>query len=602
MAGWQERVNELKQQLDTVKNDSAKIEYYLLIGSKYLSNIPDAGLNYYLKARQLAEQKNDSSFLAYVLFNICDYYITTSEYKLALETASNGLTLCPNNKMLLSLGNEKMSEAYSFMGFFDESLKHNKISLALEIERKDTLRIAETLDLIGIYFLEQDILDSALYYLHQANSYTISIEGKPSIFDLSHLGLTYTYMEEYDSALYYHYLAYHYDLTLDNGDDIANDEYYIALTFYKNEQYDSVKKYTDRCIKRSKELGLYGTLIYAYNLLYELHENQGNYKEALKYSVLKSVCSDTLYERNKQLYISGIEAKHKYIEQQELLEATEARNKLLEKQSKLMVILFIVGLLLLGSMFIIVVLISKRNQANQKLLKEVEQANIAKEKLISVISHDLKGLIGTIRNGLKYTIEDSLDFESVKKMVKSFYSVVESTYDLLENLLTWARNNKESLEPTFSFIDLLEVSKQSISHIEYLAEKKNIEIRNNISTITFEADKNMVLTILRNIFSNAIKFSPVDSVVILSSQINGASIEIIVKDFGIGISDEILSDIFNNSLTRMYTKGTLGERGSGLGLSICKSFVERHNGEINAESELGKGTTFYIKLPLKQRR
>jgi signal transduction histidine kinase len=602
LAGWQEEVNDLKQQLDTIEDDSMKVEYYLSIGSKYLPNIPEAGFSYFLKAKQLAKQINDSSLLAYVMFNICDYFVSTSEYKLALETAAEGLTLCPKDKMLLSIGNEKMSEAYSFMGFFDEALKCNKISLALEIERKDTLRIAQTLDLIGIYFLEMDILDSALYYLHQANAYTISINGKPSTFDLSHLGHTYTYLGEFDSALHYHYLAYHSDLILDNGDDLAYDEYYIAFTYYKSGQYDSVKKYTDRCIKRSKELGLYAALMYSYNLLYELYEAQGNYKEALKYSVLKNVCSDTLYERNKRLYISGIEAKFKFEEQQEVLEATEARNKLLEKQSQLMTILAIVGFLLLGSMVVIIVLITKRNQANQKLLNDVEQANIAKEKLISVISHDLKGLIGTIRNGLKYTIEDSLDFDSVKKMVKSFYSVVESTYDLLENLLTWARNSKESLEPTFTAIDLHDLSKQSISHVAYLAEKKNIEIKNNISKISIEADENMVLTILRNVFSNAIKFSPVNSVVILSSQMNGSNIEIIVKDYGIGISDEILNDICNNNLTRMYTKGTLGERGSGLGLSICKSFIEKHRGELRAESETGKGTVFYIKLPLQQKK
>lgn len=602
MAGWQEEVDELKHQLDTVETDTMKIKYCIVIGDKFLPNIPDVAFEYYLKAKNIAKQINDSSFLAFTMFNICDYYMMVSEYKLALETASNALTLCKKDKRLLSLGHERMAEAYSFMEIFDKSLEHNRISLALEIERKDTLRIAKTLHLIGTYFLELDNFDSALHYLYKANAYNVLINGKPLSFDLSHLGHTYTYMGEYDSALHYHYQAYYYDSIRGDSYDLAVDEYYIAFTYYNSGHYDSARKYTNKCILRSEKLGLYETMLYCYELLYEMYEKQENYKEAFKYSVLKNAYTDTLHKKNKQSYVKGLEAKKKFEEQQKVLEATEQENILLEKQSQLMTILAIVGLLLLGSMFFIIVLISKRHQANRKLLNEVEKANMAKEKLISVISHDLRGLIGTIRNGLKYTLEDSLDYNSVKKIIRSFYVVVDSTYDLLENLLTWAQDSKENMDPSFVFVNLLEISEQSLAHTSHLANRKNIEIVNEINKISFEADKNMLLTILRNMFSNAIKFSPVDSKVELSSYTDGKYVDIVIKDNGIGISQDILNDIFSNKFTCMYTKGTMGERGSGLGLSICKSFIDKHHGEIWAESELGKGTTFHIRLPLKQKR
>lgn len=597
---WEDKYDSLKTGLDTLSADTQKIKQLVKIGDVLLLNIPEASIDYYLEAKKLAEELKDTTYITQCLLNICDHYIMMSDYSYALETAYEALALSKENKELLSLSHERIAEANSFLEEYEESLKHNKISLQLEIERKDTLRMANTLHLIGTYFLEVDEFDSALYYLYEANMLNTLIHGKPIAFDLSHIGHTYTYMGEFDSALHYHFKAYYYDSIDESNYDMAIDEYYIAFAYFRSKQYDKALNFVNRSISRSKQLGLYEVMVFNYDLTYKIFEQKSDYKKALEFAVLKNQYADTLRDKNKQSLAQSLEAKYRFEEQGKRLKIKEAENSLLEKQSKLLIILIIVSLLFLISTLIIILQINKRHRSVSELLKEVETANASKEKLISVISHDLRGSVGTLRNAIKYTLEDSIDLKSLRNMMSSFYPVVDSTYDLLENLLTWAQLNKEKLEPDFESINIYDICSKSIEQTNSIAINKQIKVINNIiGKIEIQADKNMLLIIFRNLISNAIKFSGPGSEISISCNMSGTYIELLFQDQGIGISSRVQKTIFSTP-TDIHTKGTMGERGSGLGLSICKSFVDKHDGDIKVESTPGKGSTFRVILPLNQ--
>lgn len=599
-ANWQETFDSLKVQLDTIQDDSTKIEKLFEIGDLLLKNVPLVSFEYFQQAKEIASRNNDTTHIVPGILRLCKYYMMVSEYSYVLETAYEALEKSGDNLAFKSDSHEQISEGYSFLEDYDEAIKHVRITLDLKTQLKDTSGIANAMHLIGVNYLEIDEMDSALLYLYQAKDLNIALTGKPDPFDLSHIGHTYTYMDQFDSALYYHFQAFYYDSLADKNYDMAIDEYYIGFAYYRNEKYAKAINYINRSINRSNQLGLFEVMQYNYFVLAEIYAKQKDYMQAYEYALLRNDYADTLREKSNQSLVQSLEAKYRFKDQERQIATAEAENILLEKQSRLLIILIIVSLLLLASTIVIIFQIDKRNRANRRLLKAVEEADQAKEKIINVISHDLRGSIGTLRNAVKYTLDDTLDFDSIKNMMKSFYPVVDSTYDMLENLLTWARYNKEKLVPNFEQLNIKELCNTSLMHISPMVESKGISIINNAESLNIEADKSMLLTVFRNLISNAVKFSHTNSKVSIDCNSTSSSLEVQIKDYGIGIPEKILNKLFEAPLNYIHTKGTLGERGSGLGLAMCKDFIEFHQGKIWVKSVEGKGSTFHIYLPLHQ--
>jgi signal transduction histidine kinase len=165
--------------------------------------------------------------------------------------------------------------------------------------------------------------------------------------------------------------------------------------------------------------------------------------------------------------------------------------------------------------------------------------------------------------------------------------------------LTWASFGKEKLMPILDVMDMREIINKSISHINHLAVSKSLSIINHLTDISVMADRNMMLSVVRNLLTNAIKFSYPKNEIHIRSEIIGTNLIISVQDYGIGISPEALVKIFESPFD-FHTAGTMGERGSGLGLSICRSFIQKHGGRIWAESREGTGSTFFFSLPVNK--
>jgi signal transduction histidine kinase len=596
-AGRQERVDSIKALIEQTESDSAKTRLYILLGTEVRSNTPDESLDYFTQARKLAEKIKDTTYLVKSILGISDFYSLVSEYSTSLELAFQALSLSENNSKLLSLCHSRLAGVHHMLEEFDQALLHNRIALALDKQNKDTSRIAIDYHRIGTLFLENDKFDSAIYYLHLANSYAIKMNGKSDSYDLSHLGHTYTYMGVFDSALYYHFEAFKYDSLDERSYEMSVDEYYIAFTYLKKGTYDKAVAYAQRSINRGKDLKLFEIMLYNYELLYEVFEKRGDYKNAFEYALLRNNYADSLRDKSKESLIQSLEVKYKFEDQERQLKSAEAENRLLLRQKTLLIILSVVSLLLLVSTFVIIIQKNRRQKANRELLLELEKANLSKERLISIISHDLRGSIGTLRNAVEFIIDDKLDFKTSRELMQSFFPVVDSTYDLLENLLTWAKYGKENLEPLFEEVDMKSIIEKSVLHTSHLATSKNIEIVNNVENIVVLADRNMLLMVVRNLISNAIKFSHPKSKVYISCATAGNIAELTVKDEGVGMKEEVLQNIFNTPVD-YHSKGTMGERGSGLGLSICKIFIEKQGGQIWASRNPEKGSSLYFTIPL----
>lgn len=236
----------------------------------------------------------------------------------------------------------------------------------------------------------------------------------------------------------------------------------------------------------------------------------------------------------------------------------------------------------------------------RKSEEKLKELNATKDRLFSIIGHDLRGPISSFKLVIDLMISDCDLSDSVALMdiLQGIQKSAESTYDLLENLLAWARSQQNEIVFSPKEIALDEVVLKTIDLLSDICKNKEIVIINNVKeNTTVYADKNMLMTVLRNLISNAIKFSPKGKQIEVFASKNQNEHLITVKDEGTGIMPENLEKLFKNT-EHLTTYGTNGEKGSGLGLLLCKDFIGKHNGNIWVESELGKGSMFMFTLPI----
>ncbi len=238
--------------------------------------------------------------------------------------------------------------------------------------------------------------------------------------------------------------------------------------------------------------------------------------------------------------------------------------------------------------------------SNEKLIK----SNLTKDKLFSIISHDLKSPFNSLLGFINILEEeyDKLDTVSHKKFIKTIYNSSNLIYNLLDNLLSWSRIQTQKIEFSPTAIDLLKVSENSIKVLSALSNDKNITIINQIKSPLFVlSDEFMLSTIFRNLISNSIKFTPDFGSITLSVKENRTSskslITVCIQDSGIGIKSDDLENIFKTEDIKS-TRGTNNEKGTGIGLSICKEFIEYHHSTIWVESKVGVGSKFCFNLNL----
>jgi len=234
-------------------------------------------------------------------------------------------------------------------------------------------------------------------------------------------------------------------------------------------------------------------------------------------------------------------------------------------------------------------------------LKLIE-LNATKDKFISILAHDLKNPFNTLL-GFSTLLSKNIrkyDIDKIEIQVNQIYQTTKRTYDLLDDLLTWAtaQSGKMTFEP--KKINFANICQDLIENMKQIANAKNITI-NNFKSENFNifADSNMVKTTLRNLISNAIKFTNENGQINIYTEKNQSNAIITISDNGVGIDKDNHTKLWD--LTQQYTTtGTADEKGTGLGLLLCKEFVEKHGGKIWVESELGKGSDFKFTMPLLQ--
>ncbi|MBU0475289.1 MAG: tetratricopeptide repeat-containing sensor histidine kinase, partial [Bacteroidetes bacterium] len=553
------------------------------IGAAYyqLGNY-NIALEYFIESSKY--RKKYSSLNSPVLLNsIGLIYLELQDTALAFNYFTEALS---NAKTLNSI----LGQGYSYLNFGDYYFRQKKYSLALEYlsrakpfyaELKDQNGIAKILNRIGLVYLETN-------QIQLAEKSFLAAYKKSKINELK--------QSEIESFINY-----------------------IRIQIQRGE-YDLAKVNLENTYIKAEKQNLSDSKLQILSLHSTLYEKISNYKKAFYYRNLYEKLKESLFNEKSLRIITDLKEKYEAdkkekenisLQYQNNIQKLEIENQAREKLYIIVVSIF--SFFVIGYLIYLNTLRKRRNVGlllakkeveiiNKKLNetnKQLQNLNSTKDKFFSLISHDLKNPFGTLLGATQILKNEDGDLteEDKKELIDIIASDSERLYALLENLLFWANSQTGKLKAKKSEIELYPIINDISNLLKSNAENKEIKIMLNIpENLMINFDEFMFSTIIRNLIINAIKFSFRKGKITIEATENGNKIHLKIMDEGIGIEKENLHKLFDEG-SAFKQNGTEKEKGTGLGLILCRDFMKENDATINVESELTKGTTFELILP-----
>lgn len=562
---------------------------------------------------QISIAQNDSMQMAIAYNMIGDHYYDLGEYDEAYHyfTQSYRLANQKSDKIRMAVAMHNVGRVFKVLGQYDRAKAHLELSRRMSKEANDILGEPYSLDELGDLMIRRGNYDSALLLLKESLVTLRIIEDailEPRIY--SRIANTYTRKGDFTTAFSYYDSAASGYAQSKNRLGIAEVELGRGQIYAQQGKFLEAQSAFEKSLLIAQELHARTLEIRCFNNLSKLWESKGDYKKSLEYYKSFKLLEDSLFsqEMNEKLFRDQMrfetESKDTQIAQLSRLEALQKDE--IKKQEFIRNI-FVVVAALAGILLLTIYRSSQRRRRINKLLlehqaemekrsAELEQLNQVKDKFFSIISHDLRSPINALAGLLDLMDRGAIRPEDMGKNVHELKERFNHARTLLNNLLDWTllQMDKLSLQP--AKIDMHKVGNENIQMLGTVQEKR-IEIRNEIAagTVAF-ADSNTINLVLRNLITNAIKFTNEGGHIILSAQEKGKFWNVSIQDDGVGIKPEVVKMLFDKT-SPYSTRGTANEKGTGLGLILCKEFVEKNGGAISVMSEEGKGSTFSFTVP-----
>lgn len=580
-------------------------------------------LMYYLKSLKIRQQLDIQVDIARSLTNIGLIYrrlgshINAQKYfEQALELTSEKTNPLGKALIYIHIGNTLRDNGNS-----KEALSNYKKALELREQVGNKLSISQAMRSISNAYSDIENYSNAKYYLNQALKILRDINDEKSIADIYNELGNLAQKEKNDKlALEYFTQAssiYSKHFELDKKGLCIRKIGEIQTSFDK---YDDALQSLKLALSLGESTGNAKLIELTHLALHNLYIKQNQHNNALQSyyeyihirdSLNTALQKEAIWQASLDLELNKKAEEIKAIESEVENLRTEAQLKTiqLEKQTLIRnffaVVLVFVFLIALGSLYGYLLIRKKNswlNEANEKLaasesdLKKLVQT---KDKLFSIIAHDLRSPF-TALVGLTEVLSNQaqkLDSSEVSEYGHLIHESSEKLLNLIDNLLQWSRSQTGKIKLVSKKINLFDLANDVIGILSLQAEAKKIRI---VSTIgkesSFFADYDTVSTVIRNLISNAIKYTEQEGLITIGAYDQGNKVVIKITDNGVGIEKKNLDKLFKIE-ENFSTKGTKQEAGTGLGLIVCKEFVELNRGEISVESEVGKGTTFTFWLP-----
>lgn len=538
-----------------------------------------------------------------------EYYFNAFEYAKKYFKGKKPLILCNIGTLYLELNDIDLAEKY-----FNDALKLvdlNKISLESSYMY---LCLAELNSKKNDYY-------KAIEYYNISRKYygtgEIDYSGMAKI--SNRLGETYLELKKFDLAKTHVLEAYEISKKYNLKNHLVTSLINFSKIYLKMGNINEAQKNVDKAFLFSQDGNFLDALTETSKLQYEIYKKTKNYKKSLQFYEQYIALQDSL--ANKKNLRTLTETKENFETTQKEKRNNELQNinklQTLElKRKRLQNILIICASVFFVFVIIYLLYINNYNKKKNKYLstandeikrineklnntnKLLEYSNSTKDKFFSIISHDLRNPFNTILGASRILNEelDELNKKEIKELIEIVTKDSERLYALLENLLSWANSQTGKLKANKVNIFLNNMVSEIVQLYISSAKSKNIELKIDIAKhIIVVFDEFMLNTILRNLISNAIKFSNSGSIINIIAEEQNNSILLIVKDTGVGIKEHNLKKIFDEG-SNFNEPGTNNEKGTGLGLLLCHNFVKQNSSDISVESKYGEGTTFTITL------
>jgi signal transduction histidine kinase len=460
--------------------------------------------------------------------------------------------------------------------------------------------------------------DSALHYLNlsvteankllETGGLTTLRQDQSKTF--SKIAKAYLGKKEYNKALAYYDSTFNLHVQASNQFGIAEVELGRATVYQQQGKTDEAMAYTTKALGLAKEIKARVIEISCYKLLTTLWEAKGDDKKALSYFKQFHALEDSLYSNEIQQKILrdqiGFETEMLDNRIAVLTLQEEDRISRLKKSefiSNILVVVVALSAILLVTVYRsgqrrkqINLLLLQHQEEMQKRSEELEQLNEVKDKFFSIISHDLRSPINALAGLMDLLDKGAITPEELPVAVKELKSRFNHTRALMNNLLDWTVLQMDKMHLQASNVPLKKIVDENIELLGSI-QNKHVNMINRVPETTIGyADSNTINLVIRNLITNAIKFTNDGGEIVVAAEEKGKEIVMSVKDNGIGMTADIQKKLFDK-VNPYSTRGTANEKGTGLGLILCKEFVEKNGGRIWVEGNVDKGSTFWFTLP-----
>ena len=554
----------------------------------------ETAIPFYHESLKISIGENDSSQIGYIYNNLGDAFYKIGNVPLAEEYADKSL------EVFQSL-NHTSGIAYSYIniGFvsriqedYDKAISSFRKAIEIRETIDDSVGIASaTLELGKTYKARGDYDEAMKYFRKSLELHRLIKNNQYMAYSLNGMGDIFLYRKDYESALNSFKKAIELNKTRKNESGLIDNYLGIAILYSELNEKQKGEKYLNMAFDKANSAKNPQNLLTVFRTKAQFYENIGKYRTAnLSYRKYLEVY-DSLYSQQQFQTLSEI--KNRFAITEKLSET----NKNLEIKRKEQIYFYSIILLLL----VITAGAIARYRAKVKMNNKLKDLNHTKDKVFSVISHDLKSPFNTLIGFSEILIEELEEgnTEDAEEQARMLNKTANDSYLLITNLLNWSRSQRDTISFDPEELVLEDVLEDIISLSKGPASDKNISIVKDFeSGLSFNADRDLLSTVLTNLITNAIKFTPQNGEISIEATKANEIVTISVADTGIGIPPENLKKLFNvkDSFT---TRGTNNEKGTGLGLLVCKDFVEIHGGEITAESQPNKGSRFTFTIPQK---
>jgi len=506
-------------------------------------NAYDKAIEFNLKALFIQEQLNDADGIIISSVNLGDLYSRRKENRKAIEYYEKVLrNLKPDSDTLRGQILPKLGGEYLQFKDFDKSALYLIQGLQLNRQTKNSAGLLTSLNNLANLNLQRKFLNTAEAQLLEARAIAKAIDNKEALLT------NYRLLKSLDSTKRNFARAY-----------VWQREYYEL----KNSLNENINTSFKDNISRVEPLSEFDTKTVSPKIIVT---NELNTEVQAKIDFQKYI----IYGLIAAFLIALAFLIFTYLKRNESLESItelEAKNKKVEIQK----------------------------EAILEQTKNLEDINKVKDKLFSIVSHDLKDSLTSIKGFIDLLSEGDISNDEFDKLIPELSENANNATMLLFNLLNWSKSQMQSLKANPSLFDIQEIFQDKINLIEQRLDSKSIKLIDRSLKDFAYADRSMMEIVIQNLLTNAVKFSQAGDMITISNHISNGSCILSVSDTGVGISEENINKLFeNNTFT---TTGTKNEKGTGLGLSICKELVELNKGKIWVESTQGVGSTFYVQLP-----